>query len=252
MILARWHVSLSPAHFSLVVMTFLYLAAAFVNLYIPRVALDHAPARRTPWFLLKDFFICLVKLWRDPLGKVSLAVTTLFWGVGATVRLIVLVWADQNLDLTLEEATQMTAWSAIGIAVGAVLAARLVRLERSLSVLPVGIAMGAIILAMLGVHDRYPAIVLLLLAGAASGFFVVPMNALLQHRGHLLMGAGSSIAVQNFNENLSIFLMLLLYSGMEMLDLNLYVIVTIFGLLLSGIMGVLYKVHGHDQDKGRA
>ena len=84
--------------------------------------------RRTPWFLLKDFFQCLVRLWRDPLGKVSLAVTTLFWGVGATIRLIVLVWADLNLDLGLEEATQMTAWSAIGIAIGAVLAARLVRL----------------------------------------------------------------------------------------------------------------------------
>jgi MFS transporter, LPLT family, lysophospholipid transporter len=133
--------------------------------------------------------------------------------VGATIRLIVLVWADQNLDLSLEDATQMTAWSAIGIAVGAMFAARLVKLERSLSVLPVGIAMGAIILAMLGVHDRYPAIALLLLAGAASGFFVVPMNALLQHRGHLLMGAGHSIAVQNFNENLSILLMLGAYAG---------------------------------------
>ena len=206
-------VSLTPAHFSLLVMTSLYLAAAFVNLYIPRVAIDHAPARRTPWFLLTDFVACLIRLWRDPLGKVSLAVTTLFWGVGATIRLIVLVWADQNLDLSLEQATQMTAWSAIGIAVGAVLAARLVKLEQSLRVLPVGIAMGAIILAMLGIHDRYPAIALLLLAGAASGFFVVPMNALLQHRGHLLMGAGHSIAVQNFNENLSILLMLGAYAG---------------------------------------
>jgi hypothetical protein len=213
LILERLGFDLSPAHFSLVVMTFLYLAAAFVNIYIPRVAMDHAPERRTPWFLLKDFFECLIKLWRDPLGKVSLAVTTLFWGVGATIRLIVLVWADQNLDLSLEDATQMTAWSAIGIAVGAVFAARLVKLERSLRVLPVGIAMGAIILAMLGVHDRYPAIALLLLAGAASGFFVVPMNALLQHRGHLLMGAGHSIAVQNFNENLSILLMLGVYAG---------------------------------------
>ncbi|MDE3011428.1 MAG: lysophospholipid transporter LplT [Pseudomonadota bacterium] len=204
---------LSPARLALLVMTLLYLAAAFVNLYIPRVAIDHAPARRTPWFLLRDFFTCLVRLWRDPLGKVSLAVTTLFWGVGATIRLLVLDWADQNLDLGLEEATQMTAWSALGIAVGAVFAARLVKLEKSLSVLPVGIAMGAIILAMLVVHDRHPAIALLLLAGAASGFFVVPMNALLQHRGHLLMGAGHSIAVQNFNENLSILLMLGAYAG---------------------------------------
>ena len=264
-LLAHLHLDLSPAHFSLVVLALLYVAAAFVNLYIPRVAIDHTLPRRTPWFLLKDFFECLVKLWRDPLGKVSLAVTTLFWGVGATVRLIVLVWADQNLDLSLEQATQLTAWSAVGIAIGAIFAARLVRLEKSLSVLPVGIAMGVIILSMLFVHDHYPAIVLLLLAGAASGFFVVPMNALLQHRGHLLMGAGHSIAVQNFNENLSILLMLgayagilkaqdPLHSGLQALGLerligrsfsseeaSLWISVALLGTFISGLMALLWR-----------
>jgi MFS transporter, LPLT family, lysophospholipid transporter len=207
------HLQLSPAHFSLLVLTLLYLIAAVVNMYIPKVVVDKVHQRRQPWELLIDFFTCLVNLWKDPLGKVSLAVTTLFWGVGASIRLIVLVWASQNLNLSLESATQMTAWSAIGIAIGAIFAARMVKLERSLKVLPVGIAMGAIIFAMLFIHDTYSAIVLLVLAGAASGFFVVPMNALLQHRGHLLMGAGHSIAVQNFNENLSILLMLGAYAG---------------------------------------
>lgn len=207
------HLQLSPAHFSLLVLTLLYLLAAVVNIYIPKVLVDKAHQRRKPWELLTDFFICFINLWKDPLGKVSLAVTTLFWGVGASIRLIVLVWASQNLNLSLESATQMTAWSAIGIAIGAVLAARMVKLENSLKVLPVGIAMGAIIFAMIFIHNTLPAIVLLVLAGAASGFFVVPMNALLQHRGHLLMGAGHSIAVQNFNENLSILLMLGAYAG---------------------------------------
>jgi MFS transporter, LPLT family, lysophospholipid transporter len=207
------HVPLSPAHFSLLVLTLLYLLAAFVNIYIPKVVANKVQHQRQPWQLLVDFFTCLVDLWKDPLGKVSLAVTTLFWGVGASIRLIVLVWASQNLNLSLESATQMTAWSAIGIAIGAVFAARMVKLERSLKVLPVGIAMGAIIFAMLFIHDTLPAIALLVLAGAASGFFVVPMNALLQHRGHMLMGAGHSIAVQNFNENLSILVMLGAYAG---------------------------------------
>ena len=191
--------------------------------------------------------------------------TTLFWGVGATVRLIVLVWADQNLDLSLEQATQLTAWSAVGIAIGAIFAARLVRLEKSLTVLPVGIAMGLIILTMLFIHDHYPAIVLLLLAGAASGFFVVPMNALLQHRGHLLMGAGHSIAVQNFNENLSILLMLGAYAGilraqdpihsalqafgLEQLigrafspeEASLWISVALLGTFISGLMALLWR-----------
>lgn len=256
---------LSPARFSLLVLIFIYLAAAFVNLYIPRVAIAHAPARRTPWFLLKDFWVCLIRLWHDPLGKVSLAVTTLFWGVGATIRLIVLVWADLNLDLNLEQATQMTAWSAVGIALGAVLAARWVKLEKSLSVLPVGIVMGGLILAMLFVHQHIPAVVLLMLAGAASGFFVVPMNALLQHRGHLLMGAGHSIAVQNFNENLSILVLLGAYAGilraqnpihdaLQHLGLAhltgrpfsseesaLWLSVILLGLFISGLMAFLWR-----------
>jgi hypothetical protein len=84
-----------------------------------------------------------------------------------------------------------------------------------------------------------------------GGYFVVPMNALLQHRGHLLMGAGSSIAVQNFNENLSIFVMLTLYAVMEKLELSIYLIILVFGLLLSGIMTALYMKHGHDQDMGK-
>ena len=264
-LLAVVHLDLSPARFSLLVLTVLYLAAAFVNLYIPQMAIDHAPERRTPWFLLRDFWVCLVRLWRDPLGKVSLAVTTLFWGVGASIRLLVLVWADLHLDLTLEQATQLTAWSAVGIAIGAVVAARVVKLERSLSVLPVGIAMGGIILAMLLVHTQVPAIVLLVLAGMASGFFVVPMNALLQHRGHLLMGAGHSIAVQNFNENLSILLMLGAYAGilraqdpihdtLQGLGLEhllgrefspeeaaLWVSVVLLGGFISGLMAVLWR-----------
>jgi MFS transporter, LPLT family, lysophospholipid transporter len=212
-LLQTLHLHFSPAYFSLLVLTLLYLLAAVVNLYIPKVVRDEVHQRRKPWELLTDFVTCLINLWKDPLGKVSLAVTTLFWGVGASIRLIVLVWASQNLNLSLESATQMTAWSAIGIAIGAIFAARMVKLERSLKVLPVGIAMGAIIFSMLFIHDTFPAIVLLVLAGAASGFFVVPMNALLQHRGHLLMGAGHSIAVQNFNENLSILLMLGAYAG---------------------------------------
>jgi hypothetical protein len=81
-----------------------------------------------------------------------------------------------------------------------------------------------------------------------GGFFVVPMNALLQHRGHLLMGSGSSIAVQNFNENMCIFVMLALYAVMDKLDFGIYTIIIVFGLLLSGIMTALYKKHGHDQD----
>ena len=181
----------------------------------------------------------------------SLAVTTLFWGAGATLRLIVLAWAAVALQYDLGRAAYLTAWVAIGIAIGSVLAARYVKLESAVRVLPVGIAMGVGVLMMIPVTNSIFAIGLLIVIGAMAGYFVVPMNALLQHRGHILMGAGRSIAVQNFNENLSIFVMLGLFALMNKLDFSIYAIITVFGLLLSGIMGVIYKKHRHDQDQGQ-
>ncbi|MBI5918607.1 MAG: lysophospholipid transporter LplT [Nitrosomonadales bacterium] len=229
----------------------LYVLAAIFNLYIPRVPIDHKPLSRDPIFLLKDFAHCFKLLWKDPLGQVSLGVTTLFWGAGATLRLIVLAWAAVALNYDFGQAAKLTAWVAVGIAIGAVLAARFVKLEHSVKVLPVGIAMGIAVLAMIPITNPILATLLLVVIGAMGGYFVVPMNALLQHRGHLLMGAGSSIAVQNFNENLSILAMLSLYAMMEKLEFSIYVITLVFGLLLSSIMALLYRRHGHDQDRGQ-
>jgi MFS family permease len=240
----------SIAELAIATIVLIYIVAAIFNLYIPRVAIDHKPLNRSPVFLAKDFWHCFRLLWKDPLGQVSLAVTTLFWGAGATLRLLVLGWAAVALHYNIGEAAKLTAWVAIGIAIGSVLAAKFVKLEHSVKVLPVGIAMGVVVLMMILVTDSTMAILLLISIGAMGGYFVVPMNALLQHRGHLLMGAGRSIAVQNFNENLSIFAMLGLYALLQKLDFSIYFIITVFGLLLSGIMAALYKRHGHDQDKG--
>jgi len=237
----------SIAELAIAVIVLIYIAAAIFNLYIPRVAIDHKPLSRSPVFLAKDFWHCFKLLWKDPLGQVSLAVTTLFWGAGATLRLLVLAWAAVALHYDIGEAAKLTAWVAIGIAIGAVLAAKFVKLEHSVKVLPVGIAMGIAVLMMIPVTNSTLAILLLIAIGAMGGYFVVPMNALLQHRGHLLMGAGRSIAVQNFNENLSIFAMLGLYAVMQKLELSIYLIITVFGLLLSGIMAALYKRHGYDR-----
>jgi len=236
---------------AIAIVAVIYVAAAIVNLYIPTLPIDHKPLSRNPVYLTKEFFHCFRLLWKDPLGQVSLAVTTLFWGTGATLRLIVLAWAGIALHYNIGSAAKLTAWVAVGIAIGAVLAARFVKLEHSVKVLPVGIAMGLMVLAMIPVTHPVIATVLLIIIGAMAGYFVVPMNALLQHRGHLLMGAGSSIAVQNFNENLSMFLMLSLYAVMEKMDLHIYAIIMVFGLLTAGIMAALYKRHGHDQDMGQ-
>ncbi len=241
----------SAPELTIAIIMFIYLVAALFNLYIPRVNMDHKPLSRSPIFLLKEFIHCFRLLWKDPLGQVSLAVTTLFWGAGATLRLLVLAWAGTVLHYDMGEAAKLTAWVAVGIAIGSVLAAKFVKLDHAVKVLPVGIAMGVLVLLMIPVTSPLLATVLLIVIGAMGGYFVVPMNALLQHRGHLLMGSGRSIAVQNFNENLSIFAMLALYAWMEKMDFSIYIIILVFGLLLSGIMTVLYKKHGHDQDSGK-
>ncbi len=240
----------TPPELAITVVFGLYFVAAVFNLYIPTLPIDHKPFSRNPVFLVREFAHCFKLLWKDPLGQVSLAVTTLFWGAGATLRLLVLTWAAVALHYSMSSAAKLTAWVAVGIAIGAILAARLVKLDHAVKVLPVGIGMGLLVLAMTPVTSPLLATLLLIGIGAMAGFFVVPMNALLQHRGHLLMGAGSSIAVQNFNENISIFLMLGIYALMAKLDFSIYTIIIVFGLLMAGIMSLLYKKHGHDQDTG--
>lgn len=230
-----------------------YVLAAIINLYIPKVAIDHKLPKRNPVFILQDFWHSFRLLWRDPLGQVSLAVTTLFWGAGATLRLIILVWAEKSMRYGPERAALLTAAVAVGIAIGSVLAARYVTLQRAVRVLPVGIGMGMVVAAMVLVKDWWFAVGLLALIGAMGGFFVVPMNALLQHRGHLLMGAGHSIAVQNFNENLSILALLGVYTLMIKGGMTIDQIIICFGIFVAASMSAITRMHWHDQDEaGRA
>ena len=224
---------ISVAKFAIILIIFLYIAAAVANLFIPRIAIDHRLPKRNPLYLLHDFVHSFKLLWRDPLGQVSLAVTTLFWGAGATLRLVVLTWAVMALKFDMQQATQLTAVVAVGIAIGSTIAGRYVKLQDSIKVLPTGIIMGFVVISMMFVTDPIIAAVLLAIIGALGGFFVVPMNALLQHRGHLLMGAGHSIAVQNFNENLSILALLGLYAMMDHAGWPLNWIIIAFGSFIS-------------------
>lgn len=232
--------------FAIVVITSLYLGAAIVNLFIPRLPIDHKLPSRSPLFILHDFWHSFKLLWRDPLGQVSLAVTTLFWGVGTTLRLLIIAWAALNLKYGLDQATQLTAATAFGIAIGSVLAGKFVSLQRAVSVLPAGIILGFVPIALVWVESLIPALLLLMLAGVLAGYFVVPMNALLQHRGHLLMGAGHSIAQQNFNENISILLMTGAYALMVRADWHIHTIIWVFGLFISSVMTAIWLRHRHD------
>lgn len=221
----------------------LYLAAAFFNYYIPKLPIDHKIAKKSISFILKDFSHAFFALWKDPLGQVSLAVTTLFWGAGATLRLVVLSWAAITLSFDIEQATQLIATVAVGIAVGAVIASNYITLEKSVRVLPAGIVMGILVVAMVFVTNWIMAAFLLFLIGVLSGFFVVPLNALLQHRGHHLIGAGHSIAVQNFNEHIGILIMLGLYLLMVKANISINSITVVFGVFIIVSMSIINRVY---------
>ena len=254
-----------PAESAIAVIAGIYVAAAFVNILIPDTGARYAKQHVHPWKLLVGFAHCCNVLWRDKLGQISLAVTTLFWGAGATLQFIVLKWAEQVLGLNLSQAAILQAIVAVGIAFGAVYAAARVSLQRSLGVLPVGVAMGVIVaLASLYGRNVVPdgsvqlgmftasyfvivACLILVVIGALAGYFVVPMNALLQHRGHVLLSAGHSIAVQNFNENLSILVMLGLYALLIWLNLSIQAVMQLFGLFVAVSMVLVMLRHRYNQ-----
>ncbi len=218
-----------------------YLLAASFNLAIPDTGARYPKQATNPMQLLSDFAHCFRTLWTDKLGQISLAITTLFWGAGATLQFVTLKWAEKKLHMPLDRASILLGVSAIGIAIGAILAAKFIPLRRSLTVLPVGIAMGLVVMTLVWVNWMPLVYLVLMLAGALAGFFVVPMNALLQHRGHVLLSAGHSIAVQNFNENVSILVMLGLYATMIRLDLGINTIIVMFGAFVAATMLLVMK-----------
>lgn len=237
----------SPTDISVLLIGVLYLIAAIFNYYVPDTDVDHKPLKNNPIYLIREFWHCVALLWRDKLGQISLAVTTLFWGAGATLQFIVLDWAFTNLDMKLSQATNMQGVVAIGVALGSVLAAKFVSLRRSVTVIPLGIGMGLCMLTMVFIHSVPLAMFLMIGVGALAGYFVVPMNALLQHRGHVLMGAGHSIAVQNFNENLSILAMTGMYAALIKSGLSINIGIVLFGLFIAGTMLLVKRWHEANQ-----
>lgn len=255
----------SFAEAAIFAIAFVYLAASIVNLAIPDTGARYPKQPLDPIHTIQKFAKSCQLLWTDKLGQISLSVTTLFWGAGAVLQFLVLKWCNHALGMDLSQGAIMQAVVSLGIAVGAVLAAAKIPLKRSLAVLPMGICMGVLVIVMsYFTQDMVPAgglhlfgwelrwavliaAVGLILVGICAGFFVVPMNALLQHRGHVLMSAGRSIAVQNFNENLSILVMLGVYALLIKADISVPGTMLIFGIFVMSSMALVIWKHKLNQ-----
>ena len=225
------------------VLIFLYLIAAWFNTRIPSTGVEMRPMPRNKFELLPDFWNCNSALWRDKLGQISLATTTLFWGVSGNLRYIVLAWSAAALGYSTSQASSLVGVVAIGTAVGAVLASLRMRLDQAPSVMPMGIGMGLLVILMNFIDNVWVAAPFLILLGGLGGFLVVPMNALLQHRGHNLMGAGHSIAVQNFNEQACILALGGGYSLSTAMGLSAFGAITTFGVVVAGFMYLIQRWH---------
>lgn len=253
---------------AILVILFIFLLSAAINLFIPDTGCRYPKSSFEPVKTLTSFMGSCLTLWKDKLGQTSLAVTSMFWGAGAVLQFLVLAWADSNFGLNLSQASVLQAVVSLGIAIGAVSAAKFVPLKESLKVLPMGVVMGVVVMfAAFFTRDMLPwtvtlpggfeisaAIVaaglIMVLVGSLAGYFVVPMNALLQNRGYVLMSAGRSIAVQNFNENSSMLIMLGVYSLMIRGGLSTSAIMSIFGAFVSVGMLLVIKNHQRHASKG--
>ena len=236
----------TPPEAAIAMMVLVYMLAAWFNTRIPLTGVDMRPMPGNPLILMPDFWRCNMSLWRDRLGQISLATTTLFWGVSGNLRYIVLAWAAAALGYSVTQASSLVGVVAIGTAVGAVVASMRMRLEHATLVMPLGIGMGLLVILLNFIDNVWLAAPFLVLLGGLGGFLVVPMNALLQHRGHNLMGAGRSIAVQNFNEQACILALGGLYTLSTGLGLSAFGAITAFCLVVASCMWLIQLWHARN------
>ncbi len=211
-----------------------YGMAAFINLAIPGLP----PAKQDISFgnAFPRFFSAFNRLLRDSDARFTLAGTSLFWGTGATLRIALFAWVPAALSL-FDNRTPgiLIGVVAIGIVFGALAASAW---AKRAALIP-GIAIGPLIAILSHVHSEPMAMLLLAAIGFCGGLYVVPLNALLQVRGHELTGSGSALAVQNFFENLAIFSMLGIYAGIEKAGIPEKLSVAYFGLSIFVGMVIL-------------
>ena len=255
----------TPPEAAIALIVGLYIIAALINLRIPDTGVTYSVSSKNPIKLIREFSHNFMVLWNDRLGQISLAVTTLFWGIGATLQFIIIKWAESALGMDLSQGAILQAIVAIGVAGGAMWAAVRVPLRNSLTVLKYGVFMGFLVITLaafqkeqfgdlmvnlgfITVHAHLLfTYVFLVTIGWMSGYFVVPMNALLQHRGHVLLSAGHSIAIQNFNENLSVLFMLGLYALLISLNLPVQAVILMFGCFVIIAMALVIYRHQCNQ-----
>lgn len=220
----------------------IYLVASVSNLFIPTLPPAHK-GRIQPQQLLRQFIADFKTLWGDFSARLTLIGTGLFFGIGATLRFLLIAWVPQALGIT-DNATpaDMNAVVAVGIVAGSGLAAK-IPLKHAYRVLSAGVGMGIGVLALSQMSSLYSAYFWLVIIGVCGGLFLVPLNALLQKQGHDLVGGGHAVAIQNFVENTVMLVMLSVYIGLAKTGLSATVTGSVFGGLVVVLM-IALRLYG--------
>jgi MFS transporter, LPLT family, lysophospholipid transporter len=225
-----------------------YALAALANLFIPRIVPAHALTKMSVVWMLEDFAHAFRRLYAVVDARFSVAGTSLFWGAGSTMRFLLIAWTPIALGIANNrEPAYLNAVVAIGIVVGAGLAGKLVTLQTANRALAGGVVLGLAVCTLSVITSLHVAYTALLVVGAAGGFLVVPLNALLQKKGHESVGAGHAVAVQNGMENLSMLLMLGLYTGLSRTGISVQGLAAGFGGSLSAAMLCLWLYRAKKQ-----
>jgi LPLT family lysophospholipid transporter-like MFS transporter len=228
-LLADWHISMA-----LLVCAIVYALAVVANVMIPKLAPARPQGHYHPVRLVKEFAEACQILWQDKACRFSLIGTSMFWGAGVTLRFLLVIWVPVALGIQDNTTpTTLNAMVAVGIVVGAFLAAKLVSLQHAGRALPAGIVVGLLVIVFALETHLLPAYGVLVLVGVFGGFFVVPLNALLQEKGQHTVGTGNAIAVQNLGENTMMLGMLMLYSVAIWLGASAVVTGVAFGVLFA-------------------
>ncbi|AGF47767.1 lysophospholipid transporter LplT [Candidatus Kinetoplastidibacterium crithidiae] len=223
----------SSSEMAVFVILHIYISASIFNLMIKKTNITYTIQHKNTIEIFRNFYKSILVIYKDELGRVSLFVTTVFWGASASLQLIVIKWGQIHLGYSIDQTSILIGSVAIGTIIGATAVAKYLRLSQALSTIPIGITMGLLMLLMPFIQTEINAYLLLIITGVLAGFFVVPMNALLQHRGYKLLSAGHSIAVQNFNEQLNILVMISFYTMLVWFNVDIDNIIIIYGMIVS-------------------
>ena len=217
-----------------------YVLAGAANLLIPRLPAESPLASFRPSVLVRQFLAATRTLLANPDARFSILATSMFWGSGTTLRLMLFAWVPVALAVQDNQTpANLMGVVSLGIVAGAVAAGLWISLATVNRALIGGVLLGPTILALTQVGSMGSAVLVMAGIGFFGGLFVVPLNALLQERGHQTVGAGKALAVQNFAENSAMLLFVGAYSATTSAGVGVIQSIGGFGLALFLVLSTL-------------